>query len=409
MQTTPNLGLKKPEKSEYINISDQNGNSDIIDTVVSQKVTSIGGDISETVVETLEPIEKETKYPIPSVGESIKRFLGKVLTFLLNIKPLESDVTYYVSTTGSDITGDGTSAKPFKTIKRAVDIIPKDLGGHFATIILADGVYDTVNILGFYNGELQLQSTTPTAINSNTRVSAINIQYCVAKVSIFGIKCLDNSSAASVMVRDCRHVYLAYLSITDISSYRGIYAHETQLLRVTGCDITGKAEGIRFNNTCGHVTNCTGASNTISLVSAGASAVHIVGTIPGGTTARSYENGGAFFETNGTQISGLISSGLSCTWGTITGGYVRHGNPNGPAMVTVNIKVTPTVALSSGSTYQISGFPTAVMDLVSVDIHSKSLVSYCQLGNTGTMTFSLNVARNPGDYMGFSCTYLTNS
>lgn len=407
MQTTTNLGLKKPDKNEFVDISILNYNSDVIDGAVTAKVDSSNGDISETVVGSLDAVGD--KFPIPSAGDKIKQFLGKVLTFLRNIKPLEADVTYYVSTAGSDTMGDGTNGNPFKTVQYAINSFPKDLGGHFATIILADGVYDTVNIVGFYNGELQLQSTSTTAINSNTRVSTVSIQYCVAKVSIFGIKCLDNSSAASVMVRDCRHVYLAYLSITDISSNRGIYAYETQLLRVTGCDITGKAEGIRFNNTCGHVTNCTGASNTISLISAGASTVHIVGTIPGGTTARSYENGGAFFETNGTQITGPFLSGLTCTWGTIGGGYIRHGtSSNGVAMITVQIRIAVTTALTSGTDYIISGFPAATTD-IACSTSNITITSNCYINSSGQLRFRPNSTVATGTAIAFNVTYLATS
>ncbi len=80
---------------------------------VLERVDVIGGDISETVIETLDTVEDK----ISSTGrrESVKRLFGKCLTFLKNIRPLTSDISVYVSTTGSDITGDGTQSNPFKT------------------------------------------------------------------------------------------------------------------------------------------------------------------------------------------------------------------------------------------------------------------------------------------------------
>lgn len=80
MQTTPNLGLKKPESNEYVNVTDINDNSDLIDTAVAERVDATGGDISETVIETLEPID--TKYPVPAAGETTKVFMGKVTKFI---------------------------------------------------------------------------------------------------------------------------------------------------------------------------------------------------------------------------------------------------------------------------------------------------------------------------------------
>ena len=140
-----------------INISVNSSGTAMIQDVM-ERVDATGGDISETVIDTLDTVED--KYPVPAAGESVKRFFGKVLTFLRNIRPLTSNITPYVSeSTGSDITGDGSQAKPFKTIQHAIDMIPKDLGGHTAIITVADGTYsESVNIIGFYNGEFRLYS-----------------------------------------------------------------------------------------------------------------------------------------------------------------------------------------------------------------------------------------------------------
>lgn len=59
-----------------------------------------------------------------------------------NLK-LFQNTTFYVATTGSDTTGDGTSTKPWLTIQTAWDKINKfyELNGYTATINLADGTY----------------------------------------------------------------------------------------------------------------------------------------------------------------------------------------------------------------------------------------------------------------------------
>lgn len=43
MQTTGNLGLKKPEGTDVVDIADLNGNADILDTAVSNKVDKVAG------------------------------------------------------------------------------------------------------------------------------------------------------------------------------------------------------------------------------------------------------------------------------------------------------------------------------------------------------------------------------
>ncbi|MFT4107612.1 MAG: hypothetical protein QM657_17790 [Lacrimispora sp.] len=90
MQNTSNLGLKKPETNEYINISDLNENADIIDAAMNTKVTVAGGDISETVIETLKTIE--TQFPVPSAGEDSKTFLGKVKRFIQDFNDFKTGV-----------------------------------------------------------------------------------------------------------------------------------------------------------------------------------------------------------------------------------------------------------------------------------------------------------------------------
>lgn len=68
---------------------------------------------------------------------------------------LTSDVTVYVSTTGSDADGDGSSAAPYATIQTALDALPRFLGGYQATINIASGTYEErVNVDGFSGGRL---------------------------------------------------------------------------------------------------------------------------------------------------------------------------------------------------------------------------------------------------------------
>lgn len=51
---------------------------------VMERVHTIGGDISETIIETLELID--IKYPVPEGGDSAKVFMGKVRKFITDLK-----------------------------------------------------------------------------------------------------------------------------------------------------------------------------------------------------------------------------------------------------------------------------------------------------------------------------------
>ena len=70
---------------------------------------------------------------------------------------LTDDVTVYVSTSGSDATGTGEAVAPFRTVQKAIDELPKCLGGYHAQIDVADGTYEErVTIDSFYGGRLTL-------------------------------------------------------------------------------------------------------------------------------------------------------------------------------------------------------------------------------------------------------------
>lgn len=82
--------------------------------------------------------------------------LGKAL-FDQKAYTLTKDVTVYVSPSGDDDTGDGTSAAPYKTIQKAVDSVPFCLGGFHAQIDIEPGTYEErVSVDGFYGGRLTL-------------------------------------------------------------------------------------------------------------------------------------------------------------------------------------------------------------------------------------------------------------
>jgi hypothetical protein len=408
MQTTPNLGLKKPETSEYISISDFNDNADIIDATMITKVTATSGDISETVVNTLEPFE--TKFPIPSVGETIKRFLGKVLTFLKNIKPLEADVTYYVATTGSDTTGDGTSAKPYKTIQRAVDILPKDLNGYTAMIQVAAGTYsEDVKILAFHGGIFQLHSSSKGTLDGTCIVKSISARFCDSYIQVDGFSATTTTDSAFVAWA-CNNMTFRYCQTTVTSKgTNGIYMGESSGY-ISYCRVAHRNAALHVAN--GNITSqywsrATSIDNNYGLSVVGGGTIHKAGEQPFGTIDESPSGSGSILNENGTQISGLVNSGLSCTWGTIKGGYVRHGNMKGPAMVTISIEVVTTASLTQGTDYAVDGFPVPIG--VSVVV-SNNIFGDCFVDG-GTSRLRLRMPSNvaSGAHLVFTATYITNS
>ncbi len=64
---------------------------------------------------------------------------------------LTSDGTFFVATTGSDTTGNGTVGNPWATGQHAVDFITNNIdgGGHYVIIKFADGTYAGIDFIGF--------------------------------------------------------------------------------------------------------------------------------------------------------------------------------------------------------------------------------------------------------------------
>ena len=99
---------------------------------------------------------------------------------------LSQSVTVYVSKSGSDTDGDGSSASPFLTVQKAVNSLPKVLNGFHAQIDIASGTYDErVTIDGFMGGRLTLgvegRSVTLRGVSimssNSVRLAISNITY----------------------------------------------------------------------------------------------------------------------------------------------------------------------------------------------------------------------------------------
>ena len=96
---------------------------------------------------------------------------------------VSGDVTVYVSSSGSDITGNGNADAPFKTIQVAIDAIPKDLGGHTVSLDITAGTYnEVITCEGFTGGKLVIGSATKNVIIRGLKISActfveLNVRY----------------------------------------------------------------------------------------------------------------------------------------------------------------------------------------------------------------------------------------
>ena len=327
---------------------------------------------------------------------------------------LQSDVTYYVANTGSDIIGNGTSGNPFMTIQHAIDILPKDLGGYVATIKVAAGSYpESVNIVAFHSGSLNLFSDTKDTLAGTCRVSDFTVsKWGLGYLRINGFN-ITNPNYYAIYVNGSYGVYISYCQSTVSAPLKtGIQCNESYC-SIDHCKIANRNHAASFSNSIGVSLDWDSGSNgnLYGISSINGSKVSMIGvqatSKAGIINDRLQEHGGTFFYQNGTQITGPIASGISCTWGTITGGYVRHGNLFGDAMVTIQIGIVTNTNLLSNGTYKITGFPTPVTGNCVVTFGPQNVVSNCYL-NGDTINFNPSINLNSGSGLLFNCTYKTN-
>lgn len=105
-------------------------------------------------------------------------------------------ISYYVSTSGKD-TNDGlTQNTPLATLQKAIDLLPKDLGGFDVTINIAAGSYAGFIASGFTSGALILAGASNASISFTSDVRFTKCQSVIfrgmSSVSITGLFMITN-------------------------------------------------------------------------------------------------------------------------------------------------------------------------------------------------------------------------
>ena len=218
--------------------------------------------------------------------------IGSFISELETIGYAKEDTTIYVSTSGSDESGDGSESYPFKTIQHAIDIISKDLANKEITINVASGTYsENVEVAGFYGGTLRFE------------IGEVNVKSFVVyetDVIINGTSLTLNASGNVYGVRCHRGANAIFqCPLTVNGSTNGIFV----------------AYGSRFSCRTVNVNSCTNA-----VVCNFASNLYI------GTLSGSKNNNGVSVAAGIAMIESVIASMASTLYVTTTGGRIFTGS-----------------------------------------------------------------------------------
>jgi hypothetical protein len=151
---------------------------------------------------------------------------------------LTGDVTYYTNPDTGDDGNVGDAANPFKTVQHAVDIIPKQLNGHWATIYMADADYfESIEVNGTHGGEFWLRGAggeTGTVLIGN-----LSIIDCSAYVDIYEIAfhlASDDDEGISIETSTVFVEYLYFSEKTGAVDTVAVHADSMSLVYIESID-----------------------------------------------------------------------------------------------------------------------------------------------------------------------------
>lgn len=177
-------------------------------------------------------------------------------------RALQSDVTLYVSPSGSDSTGDGTSGKPYKTITKAINAIPKNMNGFNATIDVGAGTYnEQVAIISYSAGMFIVSLNGAVTINTLYIARAAVLLYggytlTSSRIAVVEGGNMHTSAGADVVINNGTDYYGANIGlVVDVYSVVALSGNTTIN------NTTGKAV-VCSNNSQVYIYNLSGANNT---------------------------------------------------------------------------------------------------------------------------------------------------
>lgn len=180
---------------------------------------------------------------------------------------LTENVTVYVSKSGNNTTGDGSSSKPYLTIQAALNSIPKNLDGHIASINISAGTYaEAVDIDFFADGRIILTGATGGAVTIQGLLTIRRSTVTVEKLS------LSIQNAYLYVTEGGLFNLDSAAKLTCSGAAHGIYARFGSNAYVGGVftvnNTTSSAVRAGENSTV-YLYEPTGAGNTLAMAAQG--------------------------------------------------------------------------------------------------------------------------------------------
>lgn len=178
---------------------------------------------------------------------------------VLHLESLRGHTVVYVSLSGNDNTGSGSEASPYRTISKALSVIPHNLNGLSVTIhLLSAGTYaEAVEISGFYGGTINLSGAANAAIS----IMGLHIENSAVQVSEMALSVY--STGIFVGIGGSLVCASGSLTVTagGVTLRYGATMEVTTSLTISNAD---RALQVQYGSTFS-VTNLAGVNNAIGI------------------------------------------------------------------------------------------------------------------------------------------------
>ena len=246
---------------------------------------------------------------------------------------LTEDTVVHVSPSGSDADGDGSTVTPFATIQAALNALPRILGGHTATIDIANGTYEErIHVTGFSGGNLVIGQQGRNVVVRGIAVSgSSHVTFNIANVT--GVA---GFSGAIFHVTHDSAVAVGSTMVIDAAGFGEV-----------GIDVDYGSELIDAESAV-TVSNCT--RNAIRVTNSSKATFHSIAGNDNADFGLVAENGGTISYTNMNLDSAkgnVARTGGRIQVGGGSGTYIHSGNNLTGYGETGKFKATTTGTISA--------------------------------------------------------------
>lgn len=209
------------------------------------------------------------------------------------------NISYFVDAASGSDSNDGLlSTTPFKTIKKAIELIPQ-LVNHSVSIFIKSRDYSnegTINLNGYFgSGSISIYGAFPSEIgNTNSRAKILNIACQGCKNSNISLQFLEttiSSNSASILVNSCSSVSVTWCTMTN-TSYAGVMVGASVCSVSQSIISNQSSQAISSDTSLVLINDNTGTGNDVVLIARSGGVIYKRGTLPSGKTAEITNTGG---------------------------------------------------------------------------------------------------------------------